>query len=422
MPRRTAIQSMLKILDNPQNSLSNIFHITGTVGKTSVAKYISSILRAGGYTVNMYLNGNIYPNNKRININGIDIDDNSLSGNIAYIQEKLHSIETELNADEIIFLAALIEFKKYPSYVNIIEVSTGNMNDETNIFQNNQPTVSIICPIHNDHPTENGDTTELNAISQTATIYKNGTIIIGKQTNRVNEFLNQVLTKEYKIYRWNQDFWIENEPKENYFNFVTNWQLRQIQDNNKQYLEYQKENISIACMAIEENINLFQNLENEHFSKGILSACIPGQIQKVNIQQDNTELSQNEIIIDFATNQLGASQITEYIKNEYNIGKKYRNNYVIISMDYKYNAIGLIGEIRPILKQLIIVNNKNTLHPVATEELVNIGKRNRISNIVTFQNLKDAIKSIADNDPFGRIVIIGCSSLSYDILKDKDTN
>ena len=71
-------KNILSQLNQPQNRISNVIHITGTKGKGSTALYISNILLSCGYKVNTYTSPHIFECNERLLINGNMVSDEEL--------------------------------------------------------------------------------------------------------------------------------------------------------------------------------------------------------------------------------------------------------------------------------------------------------------------------------------------------------
>ena len=72
------VLSILNLLDNPQDKLQGVVHITGTNGKGSTANYIYNILRSHGFNVNLYTSPHVYECNERIVLNDSKIGDNDM--------------------------------------------------------------------------------------------------------------------------------------------------------------------------------------------------------------------------------------------------------------------------------------------------------------------------------------------------------
>lgn len=409
--------NVLQLLNNPHLSLKNIIHVTGTTGKTSVSKYLSSILLESSYSVNTYTAGNVYPNNNRINIKGEYISDNLLSSYIAEVQTIIKDHEVEYTYDQTLWLAALLAFKDDSAQFNIIETCEGNINDPTNIFANNQPIVNIVCPINADHVQINGNTPELNAIALSSTIYKNATLILGQQIKNVHLFFEELVkTQDCRFYRWDKDFWTETACFQTGLSFYTEWKsiFLEIPDSG---IKYQAQNIALALMAIEDNINILPNVNNKTILKGVQNANIVGQMTKINLDKKdnrNSKFLLSEILIDFATNNVGGMTITNFIKNINIVGAHYRNAYIVMSLDTGYDNIGLIKALRPIAKEFIILENKKTPNPIQTENILKIG---HITQIITTAkpNISNAFNYIINKDQTARIICVGCASMYEEI-------
>ena len=87
---------MMDLLGNPQDKFLSI-HVAGTKGKGSTASLCASALRAAGYRVGLYTSPHLQEFTERIQINGCQIDRQSLvnlAARIRPLTEKVPDITT----------------------------------------------------------------------------------------------------------------------------------------------------------------------------------------------------------------------------------------------------------------------------------------------------------------------------------------
>lgn len=147
-------------MGNPQDSL-RVIHVGGTNGKGSTCTFITSILRAAGYSVGTYLSPYVYDVRERIQINGemIPKDDfAALMTEMVPVMEEVGKTELgQVTEFEAKTLMAFLHFARNDLDYSVIEVGMGGRYDATNLVH---PLVSVITNVTLDHTERLGDTIE----------------------------------------------------------------------------------------------------------------------------------------------------------------------------------------------------------------------------------------------------------------------
>lgn len=128
--------------------------VTGSKGKGSTSRMISSILAQLGYKVGLFSSPHLVHFNERIRINGKAISDedfirlsNQIEKPVLEIEEKLHPNQY-LGPIGINLAIAVLYFKENDTDINVIECGRGGRFDDTNILQNEY---AVITPIMEEH-------------------------------------------------------------------------------------------------------------------------------------------------------------------------------------------------------------------------------------------------------------------------------
>ena len=152
------IKKLCELLGNPQDKLKFI-HIAGTNGKGSTSLYIHNALMDAGYKTGLYTSPFIYEFNERIQINGIPIPDDDLTGIMSIVAEKVRIMTDEgyehPTEFELITAAAFLYFEKNGCDIVVLEVGLGGTYDATNVIKT--PVLSVITSISIDHTDYLGD-------------------------------------------------------------------------------------------------------------------------------------------------------------------------------------------------------------------------------------------------------------------------
>ena len=198
------VRNFLKKIDNPHLNIKNIIHVAGTNGKGSTIAFLSSFLRAAGYSVNCYTSPHLVEFNERITLNDQHINDSDLQEILEFCQQQEKSCQEKLTFFEGTTIAAILAFTKFKADFNIFETGLGGRLDATNIFD--QKELAIITAISLDHQEYLGDdiisiAKEKLAITKTA-----NQTIIANQSRLLDDFLDKnYLVKDF-IYAKDQNF------------------------------------------------------------------------------------------------------------------------------------------------------------------------------------------------------------------------
>lgn len=171
-------RELLDLVGNPDRDQQYIL-VTGSKGKGSTSRFISSLLSHLGYKVGLFTSPHLVDFNERIRIDGraISTEDFVRLGNV--VREGFQTIEDQLAADEyqgpvgVGLAIATLYFKENHTDFNVIECGRGGRFDDTNVLKNNW---AVITPIMEEHVANLGP--DLNNI----TLHKLG-IVKNKATN-----------------------------------------------------------------------------------------------------------------------------------------------------------------------------------------------------------------------------------------------
>lgn len=172
------VNKMLNILDNPQNKIK-VIHIAGTNGKGSVSSILSNILKHSGYKIGLYTSPHLVKYTERINVDGLDIKEETFTKYIEEICNLANEKDIELTEFEILTVCAFKYFFDEQVDIAIIETGLGGRLDATNTV--NSPLLSIITSISLDHTDRLGNTIEKIAFEKAGIIKQNSNVIISVQ-------------------------------------------------------------------------------------------------------------------------------------------------------------------------------------------------------------------------------------------------
>lgn len=177
------MRALVDVLGHPEASAPAI-HVTGTNGKTSTARCVTSLLTSKGLRVGTFTSPHLEAINERIAADGEPISDNDL----AEVLSELASIEpllgdgVRLTWFEILTGAALLWFADRPVDVAVFEVGLGGRWDATNVVDAD---VAVVTNVGLDHVEFLGPT-HADVAGEKAGIVKPGsTLVLGERDSEL---------------------------------------------------------------------------------------------------------------------------------------------------------------------------------------------------------------------------------------------
>jgi dihydrofolate synthase / folylpolyglutamate synthase len=175
-PTLARIEAMVRLLGSPQESYP-VIHLTGTNGKTSVARMTSALLEASGLSVGTYTSPHLEEVNERIVWNGDPVDESTLAQLLSRIADVEDHLPDRPSYFEILTAAALAWFSDVAVDVAVIEVGVGGTWDATNVVDGR---VALVTNVSVDHVEYLGPTREGIAADKAGIVKPGSTLVLGE--------------------------------------------------------------------------------------------------------------------------------------------------------------------------------------------------------------------------------------------------
>lgn len=279
----TSISKLMELLGNPQDSLK-VIHVAGTNGKGSTSSYLANCIKVAGYDVGLFTSPFLERFNERIQINGVDIPDETLGKITSDVKEASDKM-VELGLQhpttfEIITAIGFLYFKEQSVDYVVLEVGLGGRYDSTNVIKNSL--ASVITSIDYDHINELGDTLAKIAYEKAGIIKENGLVISYEQEAEAQDVIKDVASSlGAKIYNSkNENIEIIKETDTgNTFNYK--YEDQYIDAIKTSMIgEYQVYNASLAIttlLVLRDNSLI--DITNDDIYKGILNTKWNGRLE-----------------------------------------------------------------------------------------------------------------------------------------------
>lgn len=176
------VRGFLQTLGEPHRAYPSI-HVAGTNGKGSTCMFVTESLVAAGYRVGTVLSPHVEQVNERIRLDGVPIDDTTLSEGIEALDRarwdwaRSASIDGEpLTYYEFVTALAFHQLAAWGVDVAVVEVGMGGRLDATNLIK---PQVCAVTSIGMDHTAELGDTLEAIAMEKAGIFERGVPVVLG---------------------------------------------------------------------------------------------------------------------------------------------------------------------------------------------------------------------------------------------------
>ncbi|HEY7438996.1 MAG TPA: Mur ligase family protein [Acidimicrobiia bacterium] len=175
-PTLERISQLVQLLGEPQTAYP-VIHLTGTNGKTSVARMTSTLLAAAGVSVGTYTSPHLEQVNERISRDTDPIPDDALAGLVTRIADLEDFLDELPSYFEILSAAAFDWFSEIAVDAAVVEVGLGGTWDATNVVDGR---VAVITNVSLDHVQYLGNDRASIATDKSGIIRPGATLVLGE--------------------------------------------------------------------------------------------------------------------------------------------------------------------------------------------------------------------------------------------------
>jgi dihydrofolate synthase/folylpolyglutamate synthase len=175
-PTLERIEALMLLLGSPELDAPFI-HLTGTNGKTSVARMATGLLVAHGLSVGAYTSPHLERVNERITWDAQEITDEALDALLVLIAELEAHLPAPPSYFEILTAAALRFFDDVAVDVGVVEVGLGGTWDATNVVDGR---VAVVTNVSVDHVEFLGPTRDDIATEKAGIVKPDSVLVLGE--------------------------------------------------------------------------------------------------------------------------------------------------------------------------------------------------------------------------------------------------
>jgi dihydrofolate synthase/folylpolyglutamate synthase len=187
-PSLDRIRAVSELLDDPQLTYPTI-HVTGTNGKTTIARAAAAIACGHGLTTGLFTSPHLHTVRERLSLCGVEISEEEFAEEWLHLQPFLDVVDAQGNGAATYFEAvtalAFLWFADKPVGLAVVEVGMGGSWDATNLVTGD---VAVIGEVGLDHP-ELGSTIREVATEKAGIIKPEKTVIVREQPDDALEVI-----------------------------------------------------------------------------------------------------------------------------------------------------------------------------------------------------------------------------------------
>lgn len=304
-PTLDRIEALLGALNDPHETVP-LIHVTGTNGKSSVARIATSLLGALGLSVGTYTSPHLQDVRERIAYNGQPVSEEAFGQTFDHIRPYLEVVEPGVSEPftyfEILTAMFYLWASEQPVDVAVVEVGLGGRWDATNIADGS---VAVITNIGLDHTEFMGnDRREIAA--EKAGILKQGAVgVAGERDPEILSIIEDAASKvSAHLLVADRDFEVVENKVALGGRYLT------VRTSAREYDglflplhgAHQGANAALALQAVISFLPS-QEISEDVVNEGIAGVRVPGRIETVPVE------GKGPVVLDVAHNPDGASAL-----------------------------------------------------------------------------------------------------------------
>lgn len=388
-------RDLLESVGNPDKGI-DLMIVTGSKGKGSTSRMISSLLSRSGKKVGLFSSPHLVDFNERIRVDGKSISDADFVRLANVVEPGLERLMREIPSDEyvgpigVLMAIAMLYFKEQGIDVAVMEVGVGGKYDEVNVLDNRW---AVMTPVLREHLDRLGPSLA-DVVDNKIAIVKPKTekVFIGKQTSESLSLLRKGLRQKIATaYVYGRDFKASDvRVEEMATKFNLTMARRQIGGLSLPlHGTYQAENAALAVMVAEEVLG--RGLSSDVVRKCFLNLAWPGRCEIVGYDP--------MVVLDGTIHRSSVVYLKEWLSRW-----EFTNCSVILSIPADKDYKGVIEEISDIADR--IVTTKPDFSPRQYPESIAEFSRNHVKYVYSTETLDEALEVANETAP-DLILILG---------------
>lgn len=402
-PDLSRITMLCDLLGEPQFAFP-VIHITGTNGKTSTARMISSIMQAGWLYAGVYTSPHLVSYTERVTVNGVPMPEQAFADELELLIPLMEQVSettgSAVTQFEALTALAFSYLSKQELDVAIIEVGMGGSWDATNVVMAD---VAVVTNVALEHTDRLGTTVEAIANEKSGIIKPGCDVVTAADQPSVLSIIKERAAEvDADLYTYGNDVFIGSEEKlaGGGHEFSLKGILGMYEDIQLHLIGgHQMINAALATAASElflkrRRPDLLEGL-GEMVREGLANAESPGRLEVAG--------ERPLLVLDGAHNPAGAFRLAEALKEDFD----YDRLVLVLAVLADKDVDGIVSALVP-QAGAVIVTQADAERALPAADLERIVTKHTSAQVSTSSSVAMAIekaKTLAKPDDL--IVVTG---------------
>lgn len=414
-PRLSATLRAVEVLGDPHRA-APVVHLTGTNGKTSTARIIESLLRAGGLRTGLMTSPHLERFTERIRIDGEPVEDADVARIWSEIVPYLELVDAELTGRgeaaltffEALTVLAFAVFADAPVDVVVLEVGMGGEWDSTNVADGQ---VAVFTPIALDHVARLGATVAEIARTKAGIVKPGAAVVTAFQPPEVLTVLSEAAERQDATLAVEGGGFAVLDSQ-----VAVGGQVVSVRGLAGEYRDlelplfgrHQAENAALAIAAVESFLGGgTQRLADEVVQAGLASVASPGRLQRI--------AAEPTVIVDAAHNPNGAESLVAALEEYFDFSEL----VIVLGVLADKDAEGIVRELARTGASFLVTQSESE-RAVAAEQLARVvaavAGPERVQVEERFEDALETARDWAAEETGRGVVVTGSITLVGDAL------
>jgi dihydrofolate synthase / folylpolyglutamate synthase len=362
-PTLERIEALCEAMDHPERRAAAI-HVTGTNGKSSVARMATALLDEAGLNVGTFTSPHLESVTERISLGGAPITEAEFGEVFATVKPYIDVVEKRLD-ERLSYFETLVGMfflwcADAPVDAMVVEVGLGGRWDATNVIS---APVAVITGIGLDHTAMLGEAKEQIAAEKAGIIKPNSVLVTGERFPDILE----ILTDEAHSVRASDIAVIDREFEVLDDRIALGGRYVDLRSSASDYRElylpvhgrHQVINAAIALEAVTRFIP-GQPLERDLVLEGFSKLTIPGRLEIIRPATEDAPA----VVLDVAHNAEGMSALVDSLLETF----AFEQATIVLGILADKDHVGMLSELGRVPARIIATKPRN-VRAVEPEQL-----------------------------------------------------
>lgn len=363
-PDLERITALAHLLGDPQTTYPSV-HITGTNGKTSVARMVTSLLAALGVQAGTYTSPHLQDVRERIRVAGRAISREEFARVFGEVDAIAALVDAErddhVSYFELLTAMGYAWFAEHPVDVGVFEVGMGGTWDATNLIRGE---VAVITTVDVDHAQFLGGTPGEIAEEKSGIIKPGASVVVGQQPDdAMATILRHVERQGAALLRAGEDVAVVERA------LAVGGQIVTLRTPSREHDElliplhgaHQADNAAVALGALHAFLGGLEEVDDEVIREGLAAVEVPGRLEVVNREPT--------VVLDGAHNPAGARRAASSLAESF----AFRDLILVVGCLVDKDIAGILGAFRDVASHVVVTETPSARGATA-EQLAEVAK------------------------------------------------